>query len=73
MAVTFEKFVESGDVYQSNDPRDKERRVKVVEMDMPYVIIKNIKTGRRTRVFVTQFHTDGKKRRTGYSFVGPAR
>lgn len=60
---------EVGQEYIDNDKRHNGRRVKVIEIGSPYVRVENIKTGHKTQVFIWNFHTDGKARKTGYSLV----
>lgn len=64
-----EKPFEVGQEYIDNDPRSYGRRVKVIEIGSPYVRVKNVTTGRKSRIFIWNFHSDGKARKTGYSLV----
>lgn len=64
-----EKPFEVGQEYIDNDPRSHGRRVEIIEIGSPYVHVKNVTTGRKSRTFIRSFHSDGKARKTGYTLV----
>lgn len=45
-----EADVKAGQVYQSTDPRDMRRRVRVTGVHDGYASVQNVETGRRTQV-----------------------
>ena len=56
-----------GQVWESVDPREFRRRMEIVRIDGEYAHMKNLKTGRMTRIHLHRLtHSLGRR---GYGFV----